>query len=214
MTHDLLHQTNILIHVVTGCITLLLGIWIMVTAKGTIRHRKAGRFFLITLSVVIFTSLAGVFLFNLSQFLFIISLISGYEAWSGYRVIKNKQTGPGVLDHLVSIIVLISGIVFHLYFRTSKPNWAPVIIYSTLVWLYTLCIYDLLRLFIKLNFLKKIYVYEHIIKVVGAFAAICSAFLGTVLPQYQPFSQLGPSAIGFILILGLSYQYSQKKQKL
>lgn len=210
MTKEWLHQINILIHVVAGCITLLLGVYILVTSKGTNLHRNAGRIFLTALSVVIFTSLAGFFLFKLSLFLFIISLISGYEAWSGYRVIKNKETGPGVSDHLVSILVLVSGIVFHLYFRTSKPNWSPVIVFSTLIWLYVLCTYDLLRFLVKLNFQKKIYVYEHIVKVVGAFAAICSAFLGTVLPNYQPYSQVGPSAFGFILIIGLSYRYRQK----
>lgn len=214
MTHELLHQANILIHVVSGCVALLLGLFILVTAKGTNRHCKAGRFFLITLSVVIFTSLAGVFLFKLSQFLFIITLISGYEAWSGYRVIKNKQTGPRGFDYLVSFLVLLSGIVFHLYFWASKPNWSPVIIYSTLMWLYILCSYDLLRYFLKKSFQIKAYVYEHIVKVVGALAAICSAFLGTILPEYQPFSQIGPSTIGFILILFLSFQYSQKKQRI
>ena len=56
------------------------------------------------------------------------------------------------------------------------------------MWLYILCSYDLLRYFLKKSFQIKAYVYEHIVKVVGALAAICSAFLGTILPEYQPFS--------------------------
>lgn len=207
---DKIHQTNILIHIFFGCVTLALGLFILIAAKGTFLHKKLGRLFLFAVTVVIATAIGGVFLFKLSQFLFIISLVSGYEAWSGYRVIRNKQNGPQWVDYLVSLVVLGSGVFFLAFYQTSRPNWSPVIIYSTVSWLFVLCVYDLLRFFITKAFLQRNYVYEHIVKVVGAFAAICSAFLGTVLPNYQPYSQLGPTVFGFVLILSICVQHSKK----
>lgn len=204
------HKINIILHVVFGCIALLLGLYILAAAKGTARHKKIGKHFFGAISVVIVTAIGGVFIFKLSQFLFIISLISGYEAWSGYRVIRNKQTGPKWADYVVAWFVLICGTGFLIFYRTSRPNWSPVIIYSTVYWLYILCVYDLLRYFIGKPFQKRNYVHEHIVKVVGAFAAISSAFLGTVLPAYQPYSQLWPTVAGFILIGVMCVQYKRK----
>jgi hypothetical protein len=125
-------------------------------------------------------------------------------------VIKNRQTGPQWQDYIIAGIVLICGVGFLIFYHTSRPNWSPVIIYSTVCWLYILCVYDLLRYFMSKAFQKRNYIYEHIVKVVGAFAAICSAFFGTVLPAYQPYSQLGPTVVGFMLIGVMCVQYKGK----
>lgn len=204
---DVLHFINILFHVIFGSIALLIGFCILIYNKGGLIHKQLGSFFLMSIGVVIVTAVFGIFLFSLNQFLLVISVISGYEAFSGYRVIRNKFTGPLLVDHILALIVLIIGFVFLIYFKKDTPDWSPIIIYSTLGWLFFIGLYDLFRMFLSPAFLHRIYLYEHIVKLVGAFSAISSAFLGTILPNYQPYSQLIPTILGFIIIIFMCIRY-------
>jgi hypothetical protein len=42
---------------------------------------------------------------------------------------------------------------------------------------------------------------EHLVKMLSAYIAISSAFAGTVLPGFMPWSAMVPTGIGYILML-------------
>jgi hypothetical protein len=95
-------------------------------------------------------------------------------------------------------------------------NWSPIIIYSTVGAFLLVIAYDLLRYLIPGKKYKRhrIWVYEHIYKMTSAFAAILSAFIGTVFEEYQPHSQYLPSAMGMLIIFGFilyTYKYGLRR---
>lgn len=210
--YTLAHQINIIVHVISGSLALIMGIIAMTARKGGKIHNRSGRIFLFLVAFVISTGLIGVFVFKVNTFLLVITLLSGYEAFSGYRVLKLKSNKPRLLDILVALLAIASGVYFLYYFKSIGMIWSPVIIYSTLGALFLLITYDFLRYFIPVNRYKKIWLYEHIYKMVAAFTALLSAFVGTVFPQYHPYSQFLPSIFGTLLAIGfIGYFYRKNR---
>lgn len=209
---SLFHRTNIVIHILAGSSALLIGLFILTTAKGGKQHRSSGHLFLWLLSVVILTGLVGVFIFKRNSFLLVITVLSGYLGFSGFRVMRNRSNKPRLLDVAAAILSISSVFFFVYYFRSIGMIWSPVIIYSTVGYLVLVVVYDLSRYLITKKTYQNIWMYEHILKMVSAFSALLSAFTGTVLPQYHPYSQFLPSVFGSVIALGfmLGYGYIRK----
>jgi uncharacterized membrane protein len=207
-TFKLFHSTNIAIHVAAGTIALLLGIVALSAKKGRQIHTKSGKWFLGFLSIVIFTGLLGVFVFGRNTFLLVITLLSAYQAFSGYRALQAKNNKPQPIDMLMAAITLLAALYFMYYMKQIGFFWSPVVIYSTLGALFTIIAYDFLRYFIPGSRYGRLWFYEHIYKMIGAFTALFAAFVGTVFVAYQPYSQILPSAFGMALqICFLTYYY-------
>ncbi len=209
------HTLNILLHVTTGSFALILGLTALLTTKGGSIHRKSGRYFLWFISIVILTGLIGVFVFGVNTFLLVITILSGYEAFSGYRIIRSKSNAPKIPDMAAAILALIILGYFLFYFQTIEMIWSPIIIYSTVGALLFVILYDFLRYLIPSGIYAKhsIWLYEHIYKMTSAFSALLSAFTGTVLDKYQPHSQYLPSVLGLLLIFGFMVFVSRKGLK-
>lgn len=207
----ILHTTNISIHVLTGSIALLLGSIALLTRKGQRAHIKSGRWFLVFLTIVITTGLTGVFVFGRNTFLLVITVLAGYNGFSGYRVLITKSNRPKLIDVLVAVVALLSVLYFLYYFKKIGMIWTPVIIYSTVSALLLVIIYDFLRYIIPAASYKKFWVCEHIYKMVGAFSALLAAFTGTVFSSYQPYSQILPSAFGVLLQISFIIYWYRKK---
>jgi len=205
------HSTNIILHVIAGTIALLFGILALTSKKGANTHTKSGKWFLGLLVIVIFTALLGVFVFKRNTFLLVITLLSAYQGFSGYRTLQFKDNKPRLLDISMAIITLLSAFYFMYYIKSIGFFWTPVIIYSTLGALFTVISYDFIRYLIPTTKYGKLWFYEHIYKMIGAFTALLSAFIGTVFASYQPYSQILPSAFGVLLQIGfLTYYYKNK----
>jgi hypothetical protein len=185
-----------------------------VSTKGKKLHTKIGNLFLRLLLIVIITGLIGVFVFNRNTFLLIITVLSAYYGFSGYRVLQTKNNKPKLLDISIAIISLIAVFYFLYYFKSIGMYWSPVIIYSTFGTLVMIIVYDFLRYLIPKDTYKNIWLYEHIYKMIGAFTALLSAFSGTVFENYQPYSQFLPSVFGTLLQIGFITYYVRKFKKI
>ncbi len=206
------HQTNIIIHVGSGVLALLLGLVALSTKKGGRAHRKSGLLFLLFLAIVVTTGLLGVLVFNVNQFLLVLTVLSGYNGYSGYRAIKNKSNIPKTQDILVAFLSLGSGIYFLHYMESIGMIWSPVIIYATLGFLFFIISYDLLRYLIPPKKYGKLWLYEHIYKMIAAFTALAAAASGTLLPNYKPYSQFLPSLLGTLLtVVFIVYFYRKSR---
>jgi hypothetical protein len=213
---ELLHKSNIILHILSGSIALILGLISLLSTKGGRVHNTSGNYFLGFISIVILSGLIGVFVFDRNTFLLVITILSGYVSFSGYRVLRLKSNSPKHIDILVAMLSLFVLIYFLYYFKSIGMIWSPIIIYSTVGALLLVIFYDLLRYLIPRKTYKKygIWIYEHIYKMTSAFSAILSAFIGTVLEEYQPQSQYLPSVLGIVIIFGFiayTYRYGLKK---
>lgn len=211
--YTFIHNTNIVIHVVAGSIALLLGIIDLITKKGGNWHKKSGNYFLILLIIVVLTGLIGVFIFKRNTFLLIITVLSAYYGFSGYRILQTKSNSPKLIDISVAIVSLISVSYFLYYFKSIGMYWSPIIVYSTVGALLMIVAYDFIRYLIPKKTYRNMWLYEHIFKMIGAFTALLSAFSGTVFENYQPYSQFLPSVFGTLLQIGFIVYYVRKFKK-
>jgi hypothetical protein len=51
------------------------------------------------------------------------------------------------------------------------------------------------------GFRKNAMQYEHVYKMMSSLTALVSAFSGTVLPQYKPYSQVVPNVVSLVCML-------------
>lgn len=194
------HLINIAIHVAAGTAALVAGIGAMAAQKRRPRHTHYGRVFTRLVYIVITTALFGVFIFRGNAFLFILTLLSGYNCFSGIRAMRLAGARPQYLDYLMAAGVMLAGMGYLYILKREGFYWAPAVIYSTVGALFLVAGYDLLKRILPLTFLRKAVLYEHSYKMVSAWSALLSAFCGTVLPQYKPYSQLLPSVICIVYI--------------
>jgi hypothetical protein len=209
----LVHKINIAIHIAAGSLALAIGLIAIIASKGKKLHRLTGRLFLILMSVVIITGLIGVFVYGRNTFLLVITVLSGYQAFSGYRVIKTKSNSPKFIDIGICLLSLLSVLYFLYYFKSIGMIWSPVIIYSTVGWLFLMIAYDLGRYFIPAKIYRNLWIYEHILKMVSAFTGLLSAFSGTVFPHYQPYSQFIPSILGTLAAICFMIAVPNRKKQ-
>jgi hypothetical protein len=107
-----------------------------------------------------------------------------------------------LVDLAAAIVTLVSVAYFLYYLRRIGMMWSPVVIYSTVGYLFLVIAYDLARYLIPARAYRSGWLYEHIVKMVSAFSGLLSAFSGTVFPHFQPYSQILPSVLGTGIYIG------------
>jgi uncharacterized membrane protein len=200
-TYELVHQANVGAHVIFGSIGLLLGTAQFFTKKGGVVHRTIGRTFLGAFSVVILSATIGSLLFEFRAFLVVITLTAAYGAIAGVRALRIREEGLSAFDVILSLAGLAACAAFVIAIEQSDYPWDKTVIYATLSALALLSAYDLSRVFFPRRFFKTTWIYEHIYKMTGAFSALFSAAFGTIFPEWQPASQLGPIAASSLILV-------------
>jgi hypothetical protein len=109
------------------------------------------------------------------------------------------------------MLALSTGAIYLFYLMNSDAHWSAAVIYPTVGSLAFVTIYDILRNAVIYPRAKHWWLYEHIYKIISSFGAILSAFTGTVLPQYKPFSQAGPGIVCWLMILIFIFAEARKR---
>ncbi len=211
---QMLHSFNISLHVLAGTVALVIGLLALTVRKPSARHFRYGRYFLYLLAVVVGTGFTGLLFFRSSSFLLMLTLLAGYDGYAGYRAVQLRARRSSRADALVAAATLTAGLLYVGYLRQADGNWAAPVVYSTLAALALVTGYDLLKHCWLHERLKSGWLYEHIYKMVSAYSAILSAFTGTVLPGFKPYSQLGPSVLCLWLIVFFIWREAVSRRKL
>lgn len=208
------HLTNIIIHVISGTIALSIGFLILLKKKGTLFHKKAGVLFVFFMVLIIITGILGVVVFKRNLFLLVITVLAGYNTYSGVRIVKIKTNTLYLQDVLVMIMAMIITLFFLYYLKSIGFYWSPVVIYSTVGYLFLVIFYDVVRYSIPKFKYDNLWMYEHSCKMISALSGLLSAFIGTVLPDYKPYSQILPSMLmTFVMVLFIIQIYRKNKRQ-
>ena len=200
--HSPAHVANILVHVLAGTVALCLGLVAILSVKGLRLHRLAGRLFMYSYCVVVATAIIGIFVFEFRSFLLVVTILSLYDVFAGYRALQLRGRRPRPLDTSISAVAFITPWLFLAAMRFLHQPWKPALTWSILGGLIAVSAYDLLRNVLPLRWLQKVWVQEHLYKMMSAYIAITSAFAGTVFPNFMPWAPLLPSIVGFAVIIG------------
>lgn len=206
------HTLNVTLHVMCGVVALGLGFVQLLSAKGSGRHASIGRGFVRASWLVVGTAAMGLALFRFNAFLAVLTLLVGYWTLSGVRALRIRHTGPTLLDGAVSISTLVVAALFVYYLPRVQLPWVPAVIYSTLSTLVVVALYDLARFTFPQRWFASLWLYEHLVKMIGAHSTMVAAFFGTVLPSLQPFSQILPPLIWSALQIGFVIHVYRRRQ--
>ena len=151
--------------------------------------------------IVIITGALGVIVFKRNLFLLLITILAGYNAYSGFRILKEKSNRFYIKDLLAMVGALSIALVFIYYLKFIGFYWNPVVIYSGIGYLLLVVSYDAFRYCIPINRYGNLWRYEHSSKMISAVGAILSAFVGTIFPDYKPYSQIFPSLLMTVIMI-------------
>nr|WP_315034352.1 hypothetical protein [uncultured Chryseobacterium sp.] len=208
-----LHLSNIIVHVISGTIALSVGFLILLNTKGTSLHRKLGYLFIYCMIIVVTTGTLGVIVFKRNLFLLLITVLAGYNTYSGFRILKEKTNRFYMKDILAIVFSLAVVVVFIYYLKFIGFYWNPVVIYSGVGYLLLVVSYDVFRYCIPACRYGNLWRYEHSSKMISAVGALLSAFIGTVLPDYKPYSQILPSLLMTLIMIFFNIKiYIQQKR--
>lgn len=202
-----MHSINIFVHVLAGLIAILIAFIPYYSTKGGATHRRFGRIFLGLMAIVIITAMNGVLIFRDRPFLTVVTLLSFYTSYSGFRVLKTKEQGFQTIDFLVMVLVMVVAVSFVLKMKTANVVWNQSVVYYLLGYVFLIVGFDSLRYFLpNLIRVKKFWLYEHIYKITASFTALISAGAGTVLAAWEPYNQIIPAIFStFWLIFCMLY---------
>ncbi|MEM9833998.1 MAG: hypothetical protein AAF944_25425 [Bacteroidota bacterium] len=207
----MIHQINIIIHVVAGTLALVIGTFILIVPKATSIHIRWGRYFLYLLSVVVITGFLGWLFFRSDPFLFLLTLLAGYNGYTGWRAVRLRERKVTTIDFTIAVLALILGLAFLAFLHAAEANWNPSLVYSAVGALGLVTIYDIAKYLWLHAYLKKWWIYEHIYKMISPFSALLSAFAGNVLRDYQPYSQMVPNIFCVLLIFIMIWRQALKQ---
>lgn len=196
-----LHVSNIIIHVISGTFALIVGFLILFRTKGTPMHIKLGYLFIYCMIVVVTTGAFGVIVFKRNLFLLLITILAAYNTYSGFRILKEKTNLFYWKDLLAMMGALSIALIFIYYLKFIGFYWNPVVIYSGVGYLLLVISYDIFRYCIPTSRYGNLWRYEHSSKMISAIGALLSAFIGTLFPDYKPYSQILPSLLMTLLMI-------------
>ena len=199
-----LHLVNVVLHVSAGVLALLTGAVPLLTRKGGPVHRRAGRVFAWIGAVVLVTAAIGDVFFHSPPALVAASVAAGYGYLSSLRALALRSRGPGWVDAALAVAGLGACVLLWILMGPGTASWTPAIGYSTIGYVAALAVYDLSRFAWSDAWLRHARPLDHGLKMTGAYFAMMSAGVGNLVRAWQPWSQVGPTILGFIVMIVLT----------
>jgi hypothetical protein len=186
---------------------LVIGAIPLLTSKGGILHRRFGIAFVAIGTVVLMTALIGDVFFNPPAPLIAASLAAGYQFCSSLRALSLRDRGPTWIDAGLALIGLGGCAALFGFMGPGTASWTPTIGYSTIGYVALVVIYDLSRHCWWRAWVEHARPLDHGLKMTGAYFAMMSAGVGNVFRDLQPWSQVGPSMLGLVVMIVLAFVY-------
>lgn len=201
-------------HVAAGAISLITAPVAMAVAKGGRAHRLTGKIFFWSM-VYIFVSAIVLGIYHWKPFLLMVSVLSFYLVYSGYRTLYQKQIhlGKGVnwYDWVVAAVCgmfMLGFLIWSVGLMVNGTN-AILIIFFSLGGLFGI-LTEVKRYASKPD-QKHGWLFNHIGRMVGGFIAAVTAFSTNVLTYLPGLAQwLWPTLIGTPLIIYWIRTYHKK----
>ncbi len=100
------------IHIASGIVSLLLGIFILLEKKGNTKHKKFGIFYFYSMLLAAIISFPLSYL-HPNYFLFIVGVFTSYMLLTGKRSLKLKEVSDvKKIDWILTLTMFLFGIVF------------------------------------------------------------------------------------------------------
>ncbi len=201
----------LIVHIIGGSTSLLLGSFILFSKKGDKKHKFLGNIFFYAMLTAALVSLPMAII-HPNPFLFVIGIFTFYMLMSGKRSLqKTKLENINQIDWAITLLMFLFGLAFiclGAYYLINGNNFGLVLLVFGIVGL----------LFVKIDYtnfkgnskIKNFWLTTHIQRMIGAYIASVTAFLvvnGNIL-KFIPsiFLWLAPT----ILLVPFIVKWSRK----
>ncbi len=193
----------LILHVSTGLAAVVVGLGPLLTRKGSRAHRLWGRLFVGLMTTLLACAWAMTAL-HFNTYFLALSATASLTLLSGVRVLGRKRPDIRVeerarpLDWIATLGALGVGLWVLGLIATGRSDGPPVVSAALAYGALSAGVWDVWRFSRPRDwpFSTDLWRYEHLVKMLSAYAAVLSAFSGnflTVLPP--PWSQLWPTAL-------------------
>lgn len=126
MGAELIRTTLVVTHVSAGLIGLLLAPAVMAMHKGGRNHRRWGKVYFWAMMAVCATAV-GLMVYRPNPFLFGVTILSGYSALAGLRVLRRKLPGTAAdrLDFAAAGTAFAAGLLLLALAAAIALGWLP-----------------------------------------------------------------------------------------
>jgi uncharacterized membrane protein len=208
-------QILLVLHVLGGSLSLLLGLYIMITKKGDKTHKIVGKIYFYSMLTAAIVALPMSYL-HPNYFLFIISVFTAFMLLSGKRyLLKKKPSDVTPSDWFLTIIMLIFGLAF-LGFGVLNliKNEFFGIVFIAFGFISLLFVVQDYKNFKGKSSIKNYWLTTHIQRMTGSYIASVTAFIvvnNTILPDVLAW--LLPTVTMVPLIIKWSRKYKVETTK-
>jgi uncharacterized membrane protein len=174
-------KVMLILHIISGFLSLACGLFSMLNKKGARQHRLTGKIFFFGMTGVFVTATFIALVKNI-PFLLMVGFFSYYLTCSGYRVLYLKKQylnqQPALLDWTISFIGLVAGLMlmtFSYSWFTQRGMWGTVPLIFGIF-----CVtsgWKDIRRFYNRPAEKQHWLFTHGSRMGGAFAATVTAFI-------------------------------------
>ena len=214
-------------HIIAGSLAVVVGLVALVTPKPVRAiaataagraHKKSGRLFLCTMCVVIGTATV-LTLISLNPYFAGLTAASAVAVFSGYRVLGRKRPDLNAhhaarpLDWIVTLVIFVVGVLLIALGAAGGITKNLPVVYSLGVGSVLYAGYDLYRFArpLAFPFSPNLWLYEHLVKMIGGYFGAVAAFSGSVLLLLpEPWRQLWATSLGQTLAVVLVIYYRRK----
>lgn len=198
-----LFSPTLALHVTCGFLAVAAGLAPILSRKGSRLHRLSGRVFVGLMSVLLAAAWLMTAL-HFSAYFAALTAMATLTTFSGVRVLGRKRPDRDPaqrakpIDWAVTLLVLGVGVWVAVLLVQGQTGGGTVISASLVYAAATYGGWDLWRFLRPTDwpFSPELWLYEHLVKMLSAYAAVLSAFSGnflTALPA--PWSQLWPTLL-------------------
>lgn len=224
----LIYRCFLVVHIMAGTFAVIAGLLALVVPKPVVRegptHRRRGRWFTRAMLVVIGTALVMTVL-RFNPYFAGLTASAALTTFSGVRVLRRKRPDldpaqrATALDWSVTLAcALVSAALAFMVMTGRVTRNVPVVqalAFGTLVY----AAYDLWRFARPASFpcTPNLWLYEHIVKMLGSYFGAVAAFSGSVLVLFPPpWRQLWATSTGQLLAIALVVRWYliMKRQRL
>ncbi len=182
-----LFDALLMIHIMGGFTSLIVGLYIMFAKKGTKQHKTVGKIYFVAMITAALVALPMSYL-HPNAFLFLISIFTIYMLLTGIRYLKKKTLQDvNIFDWILTATMLLfagSFIVFSIFYIIQGDSFTIVyLVFGGIGFLFS---FQDWKNFSGRSRIKNFFLTTHIQRMTGSYIASVTAFLvvnNTVLPS-------------------------------
>jgi hypothetical protein len=200
------------IHIISGAIALFVAPAAMLTRKAGLWHRRWGKIYFWSITVVAMTAVV-MSLIRTGLFFLLVALFSFYLAFTGYRVLSRKTPlqGPGKMDWTAASMMVFSGVTlvgYGIYLMLTSSSGIVPIVFGGIGILFGL---SDIRDFLHHPADKMAWWYSHMTRMLSAYIATVTAFSVVNFEFLPPIARwLWATVIGTVGIIIWTRYYRKK----